>query len=644
MKMLRNIIKFRFFITIIASLSFNSCADYLNVIPDGIATIENAFTMRSEAEKYLFTCYSYMPKDGSLAADPAIMGGDEFWSVINPNPPVYNDEMFRIARGFQNSISPLGNSNWINLYRALRDCNIFLENVDKVPDLSIYERNIWKAEVTFLKAYYHFYLVRMYGPIPLIKTNISITADDLEVKVSREPVDSCFNYIVSLIDEAVPNLMLNVDNPTKELGRITQPIALAWKAKVLVTAASPLFNGNSDQATLSNRDGTRLFNTTYEESKWTKAMEACKVAIDMCHSVGMQLYQYKPQFSQYKLTDTTLLELTIRNTFCEKWNSEIIWANTQTGSGNMLLLQRLSTANLDSRYGDNSVLRSQLQPPLKIAEMFYTDRGVPISEDIKWQNINPFALRTAEAAEQLYIKKGYTTIELHFDREPRFYASLGFDGGIWYGQGKYESKPDELFYIACRIDGTQATKGANFGPYTGYFWKKCVHFQNVQSSTSGYDINYYPWPIMRLADLYLLYAEAINEAEGPEGTHQNELFNYIDMIRARAGLEGVKKSWDTYTSNTKYQTQLGMRQIIHQERLIELALEGQRFWDIRRWKEAPDHYKRVLEGWKLNEGDPAKFYQKIPLIKQNFAIKDYFWPIQDSYIENNRNLVQNIGW
>lgn len=625
----------------------NSCSNYLDIVPDNIATIEMAFNMRSEAKKYLYTCYSYLPHDGNLATDPAIIGGDEMWSLINPNPAQFGHEMFQMAQGYQNPNAPIGNANWVNLYQALRHCNIFLENADRVPDLPDWEKKLWKAEVIFLKAYYHFYLVRMYGPIPIIKENLPIDTSVDAVKVTREPVDDCFDYIVELLDEAMEELPLIIDNPTSDLGRITQPIAAALKAKVLVTAASPLFNGNSDQATLKNRDGTTLFSSQFDISKWEKAVDACKEAIDICHGVGMKLYTYSPSFQQYQLSDTIVTQLSIRNAFCEKWNSEIIWANTKTPRGNILQNQRLSSANLDIRYIDNFQMRAQLQPPLKIARMFYTDNGVPIEEDKEWNGVDIVELKVAQEEDNLYVREGYTTIQLHFDREPRFYANLGFDGGVWYGQGKYDdSKPDDLFYVACRRNGTQGKRGPEFGPFTGYYWKKCVHFQNVQSSENGYDIEYYPWPIIRLADLYLLYAEAINEAEGPNGENQEELFKYIDLVRERAGLEGVKYSWNNFTNIKKYENQQGMREILHRERLIELALEGQRYWDIRRWKTAPNYYQTPIESWNVNvsESDPALFYVVVPLFEQKFYVKDYFWPIRDSYIVNNRNLVQNIGW
>jgi hypothetical protein len=620
-----------------------ACSDFLNVVPDdGIATLESAFTMRSEAERYLYTCYSYLPQDGMVLIDPGILAGDEFWSVVDPGQVVYNDRIFRIARGFQNAQSPLCGWNWLNLYQAIRVCNIFLENAGSVPDLTLFEKERWVAEATFLKAYYHFYLLRMYGPIPLVKENLPISAPVDQVKVFRDPADDCFAYIVELLDEAIPHLPPVILNPQDEMGRITQPIAAALKAKILVTAASPLFNGNNDQATLANKNGVKLFNPDVLAEKWEVAAQACREAIEICHEANIVLYKYE---TILQLSDTIKREMTVRNTFALKWNSETIWANTQSNTTGSTGIQQLASPNLDAdKYPDNWSLTNQLAPPLKIAEMYYTNHGIPIEEDKDWQGVDLFSLRNGTDAERYYIKKDYTTIQLHFDREPRFYACLGFDGGIWYGHSRYGNNPNDYYYLACRIGGLNAKKSEIVGPYTGYYWKKCVYFENVQTSVNGYTATRYPWPIIRLSDLYLLYAEAINEAEGPNGPHSADLFRYIDDVRKKTDLEGVKESYNKYAINRKYETKNGMREIIHRERLIELSLEGQRFWDLRRWKEAPAEYAKNIVGYKLLASKPEEFYQRVVLAVQPFSIRDYFWPIETAVIERNPNLVQNIGW
>lgn len=616
-----------------------SCRKYLDVVPDNISTIDNAFTMRTEAEKFLYTCYSYMPKDGDLTTDPALIGGDEMWALTDPGFPEFNHDMFRIARGLQNTVTPVGEGTWVNLYKGLRDCNIFLENVNKVPDLLENERREWIAEVKFLKAYYHFYLVRMYGAIPVIKENLPIDVDIQKVKVYRDPVDSAFAYIKQLLDEAKDELPLNIANPGKMAGRITRPIVYSLKAKMLVTAASPLFNGNADLATLKNNNGVQLFNPTMSVAKWDSAVTACKQAIDVCHEAGLQLYEYKPAIQQYNLTDTTIIQMGIRNAFTERWNSEIIWANTQSIAS---LIQRVATPNVDHRYIDNPRIVSELAPPLKIVEMFYSDNGVPITEDNTWFT-NKYQLITAEPGHQIYIRNGYTTAALNFRREPRFYANIGFDGGVWYGQGQYDdSKPATLFYVAAKKGQPNGKVQPDKGSVTGYFVKKHVHFQNTQGATvSDYTITAYPWPMMRLAQLYLLYAEALNETKGPVP----EVHEYINLVRKRAGLETVQFAWDNFSRLPgKYTTKEGMREIVQQEELIETAFEGQRFWDIRRWKTAMAEYRRPIEGWDIEQSVESFYYRPKTLFTQAFGMKDYFFPIREATIVNNRNLVQNIGW
>ncbi|MCR8560140.1 RagB/SusD family nutrient uptake outer membrane protein [Mucilaginibacter sp. BJC16-A38] len=618
--------------TLLFLAALSSCKKFLDVVPDNVATIDNAFTMRTQAMKFLFTCYSFMPRNGQLGDDPAMVGGDELWEI--PERGAYLD----MAKGFQSKVGPLGD-RWASMYQAIRDCNIFLENIGKVPDMQETERRRWISEVKFLKAYYHFNLVRMYGPIPMIKTNLPISADVNQVKVVRDPVDSCFSYIVQLLDEAAHGLPATIISPATEAGRITQPIALSLKAKVLVTAASPLFNGNTDESGLKNLNGTPLFNTTYSKVKWDSAATACKRAIDACESAGIKLYVYNPAFQQYTLTDTIKTQLSIRNAVTEKWNSEIIWANTQSYTGD---LQRLISSWWDPLYLDGVITRGELSPPLKIAEMFYTQNGVPINEDKTWDYTGRYSLRTAGDSDKLYIRKGYTTVGLHFNREPRFYADLGFDGGVYYGQGRYDDKSYmDLFYLEGKFKQRNGEGKYGFNTVTGYNLKKLISFQNTINSSNDYSVVDYPYPLMRLSDLYLLYSEALNESAGPSP----EVYKYIDLVRKRAGLGTVASSWTNYSTNpAKFRNQDGMRDIIHQERLIELAFESQRLWDLRRWKESAKELNNPIKGWDLSQTTSISYYRITVLYNQTFGSKDYFWPIAEDNMTANRNLVQNLGW
>lgn len=622
----------------------NACDKFLDIVPDNVATIDYAFRLRSTAERFLFTCYSYMPSQGSISGNPAFFAGDELWLP----PTNTNIVAWQIARGNQRVVDPYcnfwqGNQNGRDMYEGIRQCNIFLENIGIVPDMEESEKKRWTAEVKFLKAYYHFWLTRLYGPIVLIKENLPVSASPEEVKIPRTPVDECFSYIVQLLDEAEPDLPDLIDNEASELGRITKAIELSVKAQVLITAASPLFNGNPDYQGFANKDGTALFNATPDPDKWVKAADACREAITFCESQGHQLYYYQPQFSQYNLSDTTLTQMSIRNAVCEKWNPEVIWANTLNMSDQSSRIQAGATPRgLDPEHTDNSGTSGSLAPTLKIAEMFYSDHGVPIAEDKTWDYAGRFNLKVAGETERFNLKEGYTTANLNFNREPRFYAGLGFDGGIWYGQGRYDDKSTDLLYVQSKSGQAAAKITESSYSTTGYWPKKVVHFQSIIGDGNTFTRQNYPWPVIRLADLYLMYAEALNEISSAPVP---EVYQYINRVRSRAGIPEVEDAWTNYSRNPgKFQTQAGMRDIIHRERLIELAFEGHRYWELRRWKEAVNELNNPVKGWDLEQETAEGYYRERIIFDQAYSTRDYLWPLNENTILANNKLVQNPGW
>ncbi len=631
-------------------IGLSSCDDFLDVVPDDITTIDNAFTLANEAEKYLFTCYSYIPKNGDGWYNVGMMAGDEIWL---PNSPTYqnNNHAFALARGGQTSNNPLLNSwNGFNngaqggsakrLFAGIRSCNIFLENVSdrsKVPDLDIDRRVRWLGEVEFLKAYYHYYLLRMYGPVPIINTNTPIDADVETNYVTRQPVDSVVNYISNLLDASIKKLPNQVQIPSRELGRVTKPIALALKAKLWLLAASPLFNGNPDYVNFTDNDGVKLFNPDFDLTKWEKARDAAKEAIDAAHSVSHQLNEFED--NALTLSETIKTKLSIRQAVSEPWNDEVIWGNSNSyfESWNQNLCQAVLTGDI----GNNRLtVPGAWGIPIKIAKMFYTSNGVPIEEDKTLDFSNIEELRTATAEEGLNIKEGYTTSRLNFDRENRFYADLGFDGGIWY---KRDAGSDETKYYAQTkyndIGGIPSNSAWN---ETGYYAKKLVNWEFQFTDETNTFYQRYPWPEIRLAELYLMYAEALNEVEGGS----SEAINYLDMVRARADLPGVVESWSNFSKNpSKFTTQEGLREIIHRERLIELALEGHRFWDLRRWKKAAEELNSDITGWNYTGITSSNYHRETFLYGQTFVTpRDYLWPIGEMNTRTNPNLVENPGW
>lgn len=615
------------YIIVLILAAGTSCKKYLDIVPDNVPTIDYAFRLRDEAEKYLYTCYSYLPDNGSYGSNPAFCGGDEFW--MSEQFSNFDQTGMRILWGKQDAGDPILNY-WNTFYAALRDCNIFLDNIDKVGDIKADEKQRWVGEVKFLKAYYHWLLLQRYGPIPVMDKNIVIGASGDEMKVVRQPVDSVVNLIARLYDEAAEGLPKTIIATKTELGRITQPIALSMKARLLVTAASPLFNGNTSYAALKNQDGTVLVNQVYSEEKWTRAALACKAAITSCQEVGLQLYTYTS--TAKVLVEPFKTQMGIRNSVTEKWNPEIIW-----GLSNSLVTtgyQRLAIPRLDPAYLGNESTLGQMAPTLKMAELFYTENGVPITEDKEWDYGGRYNLRTADETDSGYLIEGYETVRLHFKREPRFYADLGFDGGIWFMR-------NGTWQVQAKYAQAQSQKNRDGYSLTGYFNKKIVNWEFVIKDDGGSDAKEYPWPEMRLADLYLLYAEASNEANGPS----SEAYEYINKVRARAGIGSVQEAWAQYSSRPdKVNNKDGFREIVHQERLIEMAFEGSRFWDLRRWKTAQDEMTRPLMGWDIAQDKAQFYYQARTVFTPVFQLKDYLWPIKRDEIVINPKLVQNPGW
>src|SRR5579872_895972 len=190
-----------------------SCKKYLDVTPDNVATLSSSFANANETEAYLFGCYSAMQTLGDVRHNAGFTTSGEVIFPINLNDRTTlggpgGDAGFTIMQGLQNSANPLlnfwdGYNMGLNLWQSIRMCNTFLANVNTPLDLPLYLKNRYIAEAKFLKAYYHYYLIRMYGPIPIMDVALPINATSDQVRTPQQSVDSCFNYVVNLLDTAI---------------------------------------------------------------------------------------------------------------------------------------------------------------------------------------------------------------------------------------------------------------------------------------------------------------------------------------------------------------------------------------------------------------------------------------------------------
>lgn len=244
--------------------------------------------------------------------------------------------------------------------------------------------------------------------------------------------------------------------------------------------------------------------------------------------------------------------------------------------------------------------------------------------------------------EAPYVDPSSMNCEFNLSREPRYYSSIAFNRAKWYGNGQQ----GENFHIVRFYMGESANSTGSlseWGSKTGMRAKKLVNPETSLTGTSSsavFTSIRYPFPRIRLADLYLMYAEAANEAGNPEG----DAIQYIDEVRARAGLKGVVETWSKSLNPSKPGSKEGLREIIRQERDIELAFEGHNFWDSRRWMILHAQSNKILYGWNSNADTPEEFYVEEVKKVLTFSYKDYLWPINVNTMIKNPHLVQAKGW
>lgn len=653
-------------------LFLSACSDYLELVPDNIPTIEQVFNTRQGAFQMLHTCYDYVPKPANIMQNPALMCGDEVWNpeFIDPNFYYYrNKSTGFIAKGRQDKSNPLlnywdgGDYSYLDqkfgdvdeksyiksLWAGLRNCNIFIDHIDRVPDMKDVEKLQWKAEIQVLKAYYHYYLMQMYGPIPFMDKNLDVSLPPEEVQLEREPVDRVVEKIMAVLDEAIDsnNLPPTVIGRQNDLGRINLPVALAIKAKVLVLAASPLFNGNQQFMSFKNFAGQPFINPDYSVEKWEKAAMACKIAIKAAHNAGMNFYTFNPKANGLNVSDKTVLELTLRGQITENTNNtELVW-----GIGRQdvkrLIYHASSPLNREHYEGRPLAFNNLHAPTMNVTDQFYSRNGLPIEEDKTYGYANRFKLVNVPAEDQFYFnnEEGVKVPHYNTNREPRFYAYLGFD------QGRYfcHSEPDDTKsnVIHSKAPDFAGSKNLMYSA-TGYTCKKLIPWkrQYITNVIDNVDETLYFFPIIRLSDLYLMCAESLNETKNAP---DDEVYQYLQPIRTKAGLDketlSLVNTWSRYSTNpNKPKTQDGMREIIRQERMVELAFEGERYWDLRRWMWAADYFNRPIRGWNTYGATETDYYRETYIYDRKFSTKDYFWPIRQKSLDSNHKLVQNMGW
>jgi hypothetical protein len=516
-----------------------------------------------------------------------------------PWPEKYSQRM--IAGAWNSTDGPVL-TFWDTNYKAIRSANLFLKKIQNTP-MDESERQQWIGEVHFLRGFFYFLLLRMYGPVPIIDHVIPLNSNFRKYK--RTPLKKGVKFIVQDCDTAISKLPMTYDH--RYNGRATKAAALALKERVLLYMASPLWNGNSDYNDLTNKDGTHLFPTTYKKERWQKAANAAKRCITESKAAGYHLYYSDDRDPVHSY----------EGLFLDNWNKEILFALNEGNTYNANDFNRGAFPHSYGGWGGYSPTQNLIDQYQmangKSPITGYKSDGTPIINTKSGYKEKGFTNKTGK-----YWPSGISN--MYVNREPRFYASINYNGAMWKGRR-----------IQLWFTGADGLKSASRDHcVTGYLIKK---FVDPEVNIPQGEWSTITWIYFRLGGIYLDYAEALNEAQGPV----HDVYAYVDSIRTRAGLSGLPKGL----------SQDQMRKAIHHERRIEMAFGIRRYFDARRWKTAKKYFAGKMYGMNINAGnslqDPA-FYQRKVTSDRIFTTKDYLWPIPQSEMNRNHNMVQNPGW
>lgn len=634
-------------------LLFASC-NWLDVVPkEEIATIDSEFETYDQAYEWLKSAYVYLQDIYEQRSYVALTGSDELVADnYMRNVVSYHPAGLDIIAGFQNVLDPY-NDTWFynggldegrwDFYLHITMCNHFITRIDNVYNLSAKDKEEWKAEVIALKAFYYFELVRRYGPVIIVPDRLDPNQDVEALKIPRSHVDTCFNYIVGLCDQVKDLLPSCNEKKSDRKGYFNKEAVMALKARALCYQASELFNGNPDYINFTEKNGQPLFSATKDPEKWKRAADAAIELIEHCGSTG------SATLVTGNSANTKLLSQMLD---IEKSTQTFNWTNSEV----LYMVRVLQSATLGDyllpKFDDGSshtLGGACLVPSMKMVEMFYTENGLPIDQDLKWGG-NPYELGMETDPKYTdVVALNEPVLNLHRRREPRFYASIGADRCYW----RLGTGVDQNYLVRVYQGepwGLQERRLSATAPQniTGYFLKKGTSSRATLSAHQGYlaSLGESPVPVFRLAEMYLIAAEALNEyKQAPDA----EVYKYLNVVRERAGIPKVEVAWRNAKDPTKVTTQSGMRDIIRQEWNIEFAFEGYRFWNVRRWKTANIEFNEKSMGWNVVAKDADNFYNNgrgpVTVYSGNtfVAPRDYFWPIRSLEIQNS-GCVQNVGW
>lgn len=567
-----------FVLTILVLIASSCKKSWLSVEPQDRVTEDIVWNDPATADLFLNDIYGYLPPYRTTG------WWSESWTDNCINTQTWQGQAEIVRSGRLSSSNVLTNIkrydavndwNWEVNFSYIRKCNVFIKRVAESDELSNDYKNERIAEARFLRAWFYMTTFKYFGSLPIIDEPLDIKTQGDEVFRERATVQETVAFISKDCQEAADQL----PDEQQEWGRATKGAALALKGYIELLGASPLSNPGNDPVL------------------WSKAAASYKQVMDM---------------GKYYLTDY------FHGLFLEEnnHNSEMIFPYPI----------RYPLANEDP---DVRFLEDLYGPAYAVIQPFGVINYSIVESTPTQDLIDAYRMKDGKVITESPL---YDPEYPYENREPRFYESIIYDGAPFRDGHIYTRKGDP-YNAVDRARTAWVTS-------TGYYIRKTYDemINGLLERPKGVK-NHGDWPLIRYADVLLGYAEAQNEAVGPD----QSVLDAINQIRTRKDVS-IPTIQDTYGSVTQGQ----MREIIRNERRIELAFEDKRYTDITRWK-----IGHKLQGFVRGVEPSANpvtgkiSYDYFNVVPQFFDVtndKNYRLPIPLSTMEKNPKLKQNPGY
>lgn len=631
MKIFSNI-KLEFVLSLVVVLLMTSCEDFLDKQEDEALTFDEIWETRGNTEAYWLNAMSFIPYE---AKSP--MGDVDPWLGASDEATVtYNRAFRKINFGSWNA-SDVPYYKMADFYKGIRECNIFMQNVDRCSDPIVTKEELasWKVQARFARAYYYFAMMRIYGPVFLVGDELlDFTATTEELYRPRNTWDECVDYVVSeleacMADNAMPQVWRN-DN---EKGLGTKDVCQAVISRLKLYSARDLFNGNTLYSSVKNPvapdfpelSGVDLFPQTYDVNKWVEAAEA---AYKLINEGSYELYRAgngNPYEDYYGVTQ-------------ELWNSELIWTTGYIGRYSYAVTT-VPTSVAGTAYGGVGPTQQQVDAYAmgngRYPVTGYEGDGAPVVDEESGYSDDEFEMVSWDYPSWAgFDSYSVTTPNMYKDREPRFYVSVFYGGGYWHhGNSK------TLTSFASGANGNKS----HDHPKSGYLINK--YYDHTSNSANGKWGNM-TYPTFRLGEIYLNFIEAVLEgkkrgASLPAGYESKAMEVWADL-RDRAGLDPITEIYPDADIDK-------LIELYRQERRIELAFENHRYFDTRTWMIAEEVDGGPMYGMNITvqgsgSSTPEEYWERTVFETRVFRSNHYLYPFSQRELDRNKLLTQNYGW